>query len=170
MPAFTGWRREWACSPRDPKSVVLAMTWLRDEILVDAAGRPLDNRNHAALVAAIDDLAASLRKRGLRVVLVGPVALPRWPLASEVSRNLAYGRAIDRPMAVPRAEFEREFALVFRHFTGRKDLAFARPDEVLCDATACSFVAGGRALFSDDTHLAAAEVGRLRGIFRAALE
>ena len=77
---------------------------------------------------------------------------------------------MDRPLAVPRSDFDREYAAVFRHFSGRDDVAFARPDLIQCDSQECRFFIDGRALFSDVNHLAAAEVGRFRTIFQEALE
>ena len=153
------------------RTVVLAMTWFNaDEFLVDSTGRHLDDHDNAALIAALDDLIFRFRERGRRVVLIGPVAIPGWNLASEVGRKLAFGQPLDRPLAQPRIEFERRYAAVFDHFSGRQDVTLARPDLIQCDAESCPFVVDGRPLFSDDNHLAAAEVGAFRGIFRAALE
>lgn len=152
-------------------TVVLAMTWWHGpDALVDFAGRRLDNRGKHAQIAALDDLIARLRAKGRRVVLVGPIATPGWNMASEVSRQLAYGRPVDRPLGEPGEEFVREFAAVISHFSGRTDVAFARPDLVQCDSASCRYVIDGRALFSDMNHLAAAEVGRFRGIFAETLE
>jgi len=152
------------------QTVVLAMSWWHgpDEI-VDAAGRRLDNRHHQAEVAAIDDLIGRLRARGKRVILVGPVAVPQWNVASDMSRLLAFGRPIERRLAVPRDEFAREYAAVFEHFQGRGDVTLARPDLVQCDDAVCPFVVDGRSLFSDSNHMTAAAVIRFRGIFTEAL-
>jgi peptidoglycan/LPS O-acetylase OafA/YrhL len=153
------------------RTVVLGMTWFHgDENLFDVSGRPLDNHDHAALIHALDDLIARLRSQGKHVVLIGPIAVPGWDLASEASRSLAYGRRVNRAEAEPRSEFERRYATVFAHFTGREDVAFARPDRAQCDDKACSYVIDGRSLFSDANHLAAAEVGRFHDIFMAELE
>jgi peptidoglycan/LPS O-acetylase OafA/YrhL len=153
------------------RTVVLGMTWFHgDEDLFDASGRPLDNHEHAALLRALDDLISRLRSQGKRVVLIGPIAVPGWDLASESSRLMAYGRLVHGPVAQAASEFERQYAAVFAHFAGREDVAFARPDRVQCDGKACRFVVDGRSLFSDANHLAAAEVGRFHDIFKAELE
>ncbi len=153
------------------RTVVLAMTWWHGpDALVDSSGRRLDNRDKGALIAAIDDLIVRLRARGRRVVLVGPIAIPGSNLASIVSRQLAYGRPVDRPLSVPRSDFDREYAAVFRHFSGRDDVAFARPDVIQCNSQDCRFFIDGRALFSDVNHLATAEVGRFQTIFQETLE
>ncbi len=151
-------------------TVVMAMTWWHGpDKFVDASGRRLDNNGKAAMIAALDDVIARLRAKGKRVVLVGPIATPGWNVASDVSRQLAYGRKVERPLAIPRAQFDEQYGPVFAHFTGRDDVIFVRPDLIQCDATNCRYVIDGRALFSDENHMAAAEVERFRGIFAAAL-
>jgi peptidoglycan/LPS O-acetylase OafA/YrhL len=153
------------------RTVVLALTWFRgDDLLVDSTGRRLDDHDIGALIAALDDLISRIRERGRRVVLIGPIAIPGWNLASEVSRKLAFGRPVDRPLALPRPEFEHQYAAVFNHFSGRQDVTLVRPDLIQCNAESCPYVIDGRPLFSDENHLAAAEVGAFREIFTAALE
>jgi hypothetical protein len=151
-------------------TVVLGMTWWHGpDAIVDASGRTLDNAGKAAMIAALDDLIARLRASGRRVVLMGPIATPGWNMASEVSRMLAYGRKPQRALGTTRAQFDQQFGAVIAHFSGRDDVAFVRPDLVQCDAANCRYVIDGHALFSDENHLAAAELERFRGIFAAAL-
>jgi hypothetical protein len=90
-------------------------------------------------------------------------------VASEVSRQLAFGRPVQRPLELPTAEFMRQFGATLRHFSDRADVSFARPDLVQCDVESCHFVIDGRSLFADSSHLAAAELGRFRQIFERAL-
>jgi hypothetical protein len=151
-------------------TVVLSMTWWHvTGRIVDASGRKVDNTGKAAMIAALDDVIAKLRARGKRVVLVGPIATPGWNVASDVSRLLAYGRKVERPLGIERARFDEQYGAVIAHFSGRKDVTFVRPDLIQCDAANCRYVIDGRALFSDENHMAAAEVQRFRGIFAAAL-
>jgi len=146
------------------------MTWWHGpEDIVDVAGRSLDNRGKQAQIAALDDLIARLRAKGLRVVLVGPVAVPNWNVASDVSRWLAYGRPVERPLAMRRSDFIREYGGVLDHFAGRTDVTFARPDLVQCDDATCPYVVDGRSLFADANHMTAAAVARFRNIFEEAL-
>jgi hypothetical protein len=151
-------------------TVVLGMTWWHGpDAIVDASGNRVDDTGKAAIIAALDDLIGRLRARGRRVVLIGPIATPGWNMASEVSRMLAYGRKPERPLATTRARFDQQFGAVIAHFSGREDVAFVRPDLVQCDAANCRYVIDGHALFSDENHLAAAELERFRGMFAAAL-
>jgi peptidoglycan/LPS O-acetylase OafA/YrhL len=151
-------------------TVVLGLTWWHGpDAIVDAAGRRVDDTGKAAVIAALDDLIARLRARGRRVVLIGPIATPGWNMASEVSRLLAYGRKPQRALGTPRERFDEQFGAVIAHFSGRDDVAFVRPDLIQCDLANCRYVIDGHALFSDENHLAAAELKRFAAIFAAAL-
>jgi peptidoglycan/LPS O-acetylase OafA/YrhL len=152
------------------RTVVLSMTWWHGtEKIVDASGNNVDNTGKAAMITALDDVIAHFHARGRRVVLVGPIATPGWNVASDLSRLLAYGRKVERPLAMPRARFDAQYAAVIAHFSGRDDVIFVRPDLIQCDAANCHYVIDGHALFSDENHMAAAAVERFRGIFAAAL-
>jgi peptidoglycan/LPS O-acetylase OafA/YrhL len=152
------------------KTVVLGLSWwYGPDAIVDASGKTLDNTGKAAMIAALDDMIARLRARDRRVVLIGPIATPGWNMASEVSRMLAYGRKVERPLGTPRARFDQQFGAVITHFSGRDDVTFVRPDLIQCDPASCRYVIDGRALFADENHLAAAELERFRAIFAAAL-
>jgi hypothetical protein len=152
------------------ETLIIALTWWHDRGgLVDASGKQLDNTRNSALIATIDDLIARLHARGKRVVLVGPIVQPGWDVASELSRELAFGRPVQRPLELPTAEFMRQFGETLRHFSDRRDVSLARPDLVQCDAESCRFVIDGRSLFADSSHLAAAELGRFRPLFEHAL-
>lgn len=153
------------------RTVVLAMTWWHGpDDLVDASGRRLDNRQKRAQIDGLEDLIARLRAGGRRVVLVGPVAVPNWNVASEVSRLLAYGRPVDRPLAMPRTDFMREYGPVFERFADRADVTLARPDLLQCDDAACPYVVDGHPLFADANHLTVAAAARFRRIFEEALD
>jgi hypothetical protein len=153
------------------RTVVLGLIWLSDiDELVDPTGKRLDNRGMRALYTALDDLIAHLNARGKRVVLIGPIAIPRWPVASVVSRELFYGRVVQRPVTIPRENFTKEYAGVIAHFSGRRDVTLARPDLVQCDQQLCHYLLDGRSLFSDANHVAAAETGRFLGVFAETLQ
>ena len=153
------------------RTVVVAQTWrYAPDDIVDSRGQPLDNTSNRALVSGLDDLIARLRARGLNVVLVGPVAEPGWDVASELSRLRAFGHPVDRPLEVSTAEFLEIYSPAIKHFEGRQDVAFARPDAVQCQQGTCAFLMDGESLFSDDNHLSEKAVQRFKGIFSAALD
>jgi peptidoglycan/LPS O-acetylase OafA/YrhL len=150
--------------------VILGLSWwhIGDE-WVDSSGRAADNRDGGSLAGALDDLIDRLQRAGKYVVLIGPIAEPGWPVASTLSRQLAFGHRVTRPTSAPAAEFEQRFGPLIRHFETRSDIGFARPDRVQCPDEQCYYLLEGRSLFSDGTHIAAAELPRFRAVFEAAL-
>ncbi|CCV14977.1 SGNH hydrolase domain-containing protein [Mesorhizobium sp. STM 4661] len=152
------------------KTVILGLTWAHAEKgLVDADGKRLDNRDDVELVRGLDDLIGRLRGFGKKVVLIGPIAYPGWDLPSELSRDLAFGRPLEKLTYLPAGEFQRQYGAVVQHFQTRRDIGFARPDTVLCDASKCNYVLDGRSMFADASHIAEAELFRFRSIFTEAL-
>jgi hypothetical protein len=129
----------------------------------------VDNRGNGALEAALDDLIAQLRRSGKDVVLIGPLVEPGWDIASTLSRQLAYGRTVDRATYSPAADFMQRFEPAIRHFEARTDVRFVRPDQVQCHAGRCDYLIEGRSLFSDESHIAVGELPRFRALFEAAL-
>ena len=150
--------------------VVLGLSWdYAPDGLVGPDGRVLDNRDNHALVGALDDLIARIEHAGKKVVLIGPLAEPGWDVASTISRQLAFGHPVVRPTFTPAAEFKRRFGSAISHFESRNDVRFARVDQVQCHNQRCDYLLDGRSLFSDDNHVAAAELPRFWPSFEAAL-
>jgi peptidoglycan/LPS O-acetylase OafA/YrhL len=152
------------------RTVILGLDWAHGpQGLVDAQGRTVDNAEDAALIAALDDLIVDLEHAGKQVVLIGPIAEPGWDVASTMSRALAFGRPIDRPTFLPKAQFDQRYGAAIGHFEARHDMRFARPDRVQCIGERCAYLLDGRPLFADNGHIAAAELDRFRGVFEAAI-
>jgi peptidoglycan/LPS O-acetylase OafA/YrhL len=150
--------------------VILGLDWAHGtDGLVDAQGRTVGNGGDAALVAALDDVIGALKAAGKEVVLIGPIAEPGWDVASTISRQMVFGRPIDRATYLPESEFLRRHGAAIRHFEERRDIRLVRPDRVQCVAARCEYLVDGRPLFADNGHLAQAELGRFRAIFEAAL-
>ena len=151
------------------RTVIVGLNWGPDYDLVDASGRPLDNRQVTALVGALDDLLDRVQQSGRQVILIGPVAEPGWDVASVLSRELAFGRPPERATSVSASDFLARYGPALTHFEDRLGRSFARPDTVQCADGRCRYVIAGRSLFADNTHLAAGELERFKGVFERAL-
>jgi peptidoglycan/LPS O-acetylase OafA/YrhL len=156
---------------RRAKTIILGLTWTYAAAgLQDPQGRVLDNRDDKALAAGLDDLIARLQRAGKRVVLIGPISEPGYDIASDLSRTLAFGHALTRPVDAPVAQFRREFGPIIAHFAARRNIGFARVDEVQCAAGRCEYIIGGRSLFSDGNHIAAAALPLFKPTFEQAYQ
>jgi hypothetical protein len=152
------------------RTVIIGLTWQQPpHELIDAVGRTADDTDNRALISALDDLIEDLHRAGKQVVLIGPIAEPGWNVASILSRQLAFGHRVDRPISVPAADFQRNFGPAIQHFDARGDIGFARPDKVQCPDDRCYYLLDGRSLFSDSNHIASAELHRFRAVFESAL-
>jgi peptidoglycan/LPS O-acetylase OafA/YrhL len=152
------------------KTVIIGLTWDHGrDGLVDASGTSASNPNDQALVSALDGLMDTLIRGGKSIVLIGPIAEPGWDVASIMSRDLAFGRPVERPTFMAKASFMARFGSVIAHFQARRDIRFARPDRVQCPDDRCYYVIDGRSLFSDSNHLARDELQRFRAIFEDGL-
>jgi peptidoglycan/LPS O-acetylase OafA/YrhL len=156
---------------RRVKTVIIGLTWPIEphNRLIGERGNTLDDSGGDALVAALDDLVDRVERSGKHVILIGPLATPGWDMASILSRELAFGRKIERPPFEPLAAFTHLYGGIIAHFSARHDITFVRPDEIECAQTRCEFVIGGRSLFSDSGHVAPAELWRFRPVFEASL-
>lgn len=122
------------------------------------------------MVNGLDRTINRLILAGKQVVLIGPIATPKWDVASITGRNLAFGRPTKRPLYASLQDFQSEYANVIAHFEQRNDLVFVRPDLVQCSNGRCDYVINGHSLFADDNHLAAAELSLFRPIFETAMK
>jgi peptidoglycan/LPS O-acetylase OafA/YrhL len=143
--------------------VVIGTTW--NEQLV--------TRNGALFLSPSDGVSDGLDRTidrllsvGKKVVVIGPIPIPNWDVASVTSRSMAFGRPLPRLLYEPQQRFQASYAGVFSHFEARRDIEFVRADKVMCGNGRCNYVVNGVSLYADDNHLAAAEVDR----FRPALE
>lgn len=152
------------------QTVIIGLTWgYAENTLVDADGKTADNRNDRSLILGLDDLISHLQKSGKKIVLIGPIAYPGWDFPSEVSRSLAFGRPLEKPVYMTIEEFQQKYKTAIAHFETRRDIGFARPDKVLCDTSRCNYILDGRSIFADASHIVIAELFRFRSIFTEAL-
>jgi peptidoglycan/LPS O-acetylase OafA/YrhL len=121
------------------------------------------------LVGGLDRTVDRLLAAGKRVVLIGPIPIPNWDVASVASRDLAFGRSVGRPLFGSQQQFLEQYSASIAHFEARHDIEFVRPDRDLCAAGRCNYIVDGRAVYADDNHLAAAELLRFRPAFNGAL-
>ena len=146
--------------------VIVGTTW-SDQVAGLNGAAQSDRAN--GLIVGLDRTIDRLLAAGKSVVLIGPIPTPDWDVASIVSRDLAFGRPVGRPLFESQQQFLQQYSAAIAHFEGRHDIEFVRPDNTLCAAGRCNYLLDGRSLFADDNHLAAAELVRFQPAFEAAL-
>ena len=134
--------------------VTVAFAWHIAQELVGTDGdKPGDAR--AALMAGLDRTISRLQAGGKRVTLVGPIATPGYDFPSVVGRSRAFGRPAETPLAIPLASFSEEFGPYLERYRSARGITFLEPHRAQCDDRVCNFMAGGKSLFADKTHVSA---------------
>jgi len=152
-------------SLKHAKVVVIGTTWPRAPLVSDNK-----SYRNSSVVTALDKTIDRLRSSGKTIVLIGPLSVPNWDVPSIVSRSLAFGIPIGRPLFNSQKTFENDYKDVISHFERRQDIVFVRPDRIQCSNGRCDFILDGRSLFADSNHLAAMEIYRFRQLFELALK
>jgi len=155
--------------------VILAQNWpqSRDEGSIRLGRNLTDAERYQDGVRRLRDLVAALRQAGKRVIVIGPVAVPGYDLASVAARDLAFHGEVRTPIDLSRVDYLREYANVLNAMDALSrdpGVAIVRPDEMICDTQRCPFIVDGRAIFADAGHLATNYVGRLAPLFVRALD
>jgi len=152
------------------RTVVLAMTWRFVPIMLTPSGSVPASSQPAAFLAALDSLIATLRSHGIHVVIIGPLAEPKWDVASDLSRALAFHRPVTQPLFTPLSDFLAENGAYISHISAQADVTFIRPDLVECQSARCDFLRDGRSIFSDNNHVAAGSLYLFAPEFNTGLE
>lgn len=148
--------------------VLIGTTW---DGFVEHAEHPGRARPSAgALLTALDRTIDRLIAAGKKVVLIGPVAIPGWDVASVAGRSLAFNRRLEQPLYESEQAFRARYSTIIDHFEQRGDITLIRPDFAQCQNGRCDYVIDGRSLFADSHHLAESELGLFRPPFETAMK
>jgi peptidoglycan/LPS O-acetylase OafA/YrhL len=148
------------------KLVVVGLNWNAPvDALVKADGTGITQSFETALIESLDDLIQQIKSSGRDVVLIGPIYIPGWDIASTLSRERAFGWPLSHVDHVARQQFEISYAAEIAHFSASLDEKFLRPDRIQCDTEICHFIIDGHSLFADSNHLARAELPRFKAAF-----
>ena len=141
--------------------VIIGMTWHHDELYSAGGGRAINNEDGLPLANAVLQLITRLEELGIQVAVIGPIARPEYNIASYSSRQLAFGRSIERPVNVSRTTFDARYAATI--LTLSENVRVLLPHERQCDDLVCDFLRGGESLFSDSNHLTPSAAEALLG-------
>jgi hypothetical protein len=140
---------------------VISSSWY-GEYFIDANGNPAGKE---ALAGAFLELTEKFEARGIRTVLVSPLAIPYQDLASELPRLVKYGgletEELEARMKVPREKFEAEFGALNEALKASLGEAYVEVYQDLCDADHCYYGQGTEMFYSDSNHLSQNVLDRL---------
>ncbi|MDB5577998.1 MAG: acyltransferase [Bradyrhizobium sp.] len=157
------------------KTVILAQNWpqYRDEAGARLGRDPLPEERYQDALKRLRTLVGGLRAAGKRVVLIGPVPLPGYDLASVTSRDLLFHGEIKTPVAVTRQSYlleETNILNVMDNLARDPQVRIIRVDQKACDRATCSYIIDGQAIFADYGHYTTAFSGSLAPLFRESID
>jgi len=152
------------------REVILAITWKFPDPMYTRAGVAPKQSESMLLMQSLDRLIDELKRHGMTVVLVGPVAEPGQESASIAARQLAFRHATTVPLSSPESTFMDEEGATIAHFASRDDILFIRPDLIQCQLDKCDYFRDGAAIFADSNHIAAGALPLFRPAFEPALQ
>lgn len=140
------------------RTVVIAFNWtVQSRDLITAEGQPAQNVT-SALTQALNTLITGFEARNVQVFVIGPLPVPGWDVASELSRSIAFGRPNERSLGTPAPEFAGRFAPITAALRARLGSRFIEPHKAICDDQTCHWIVEGASVFADATHLAAGQL------------
>lgn len=168
-------RTNYAAIVKLPAStVIIAQNWpqYRDEATARLGRTPLPEERYQDGIRRLRALVAGLRANGKRVVIVTPIAVPGYNVASVASRELLFRKRITSAVGISRGRYESEYANVL---AAMRDLArdggvhIVRIDQRACSPTYCAFLEDNQAIFADYGHFSTKAVIRFAPLFRDAI-
>ena len=156
------------------KTVVLAQNWpqYRDEASARLGRLLRPDERYQDGIRRLRLLVAGLRAHGKHVVVIGPVPLPGYNIASVAARDLAFHGRITTPTGVTRADYLREHRNILTALDQlqREDgVAVIRVDNWVCRQGRCPFIIDGRATFADYGHYTTDFAAGMKPLFDRAL-
>lgn len=155
-------------------TVIVAQNWpqYRDEATGRLGRTPLPSERYQDGIRRLRALVAGLRANGKRVIIVAPVAVPGFNVASVASRELLFRGRITTPIKISRRQYEAEYANVLaamRDLARDPNVHIVRIDQRACSATHCPFLENDEAVFADYGHFSTRAVTRFAPMFRDAI-
>jgi hypothetical protein len=152
------------------RTVILAFSWSVDgKRLKDSNGIMLSGEESDLIYVGVERVIRRLQAKEIEVVVVGPIAVPGWDIASSVSRKLAFGHEIDDPLWTDEARFLKPYKAALTSLRSDNGVTLLTPHEIQCHDQRCYFIDGAESLFADSNHIASTAISRFVPMFEAAL-
>jgi peptidoglycan/LPS O-acetylase OafA/YrhL len=106
------------------------------------------------LVQSIHQLSLELNKYNKRIIIIGPVSIPAYNFAFNLSRKEYFkNNKIILPDYNDKNNFEKRYQDIFDYLNNLKFITLVKPHEVQCNKSKCNFIINGKSIFSDTNHL-----------------
>ena len=138
---------------KNVKHVFLSMTWYHENY-TNTSGDLFETDE---LVKAIIDLVESLKNSGKSVSVMSPIAIPKFPIASELTRKFKFNHLslmdIKEKTYIDRKIFDAKFDSINNELKNYLGDNYVEVFEDLCDLNYCYFAKDKIMYFADSNHL-----------------
>jgi hypothetical protein len=133
--------------------VLIGLNW-NHSILFDKFNNKIENNIDFILVQSLNELSLELNKYNKKVFIIGPISIPRYYFAFNLSRkNFFKNDKIILPTYNDKNDFDKRYQNIFNYLHDIKSITLIKPHEVQCSNLKCNFLINGKSIFSDDNHL-----------------
>lgn len=133
--------------------VLIGLDW-DHTFLFDKYNNKIEKNVDFILVESLNNLFSELNKNGKKVIVIGPVSIPGYYFAFDLSRKEYFKNTnIILSYYNDKNEFEKRYQNIFNYLKKIKYVSLIKPHEVQCSNSKCHFLIDGRSIFSDNNHL-----------------
>ena len=133
--------------------ILIALDW-NHSFLFDKFNNKIENNIDFILVQSLNELSLELNKYNKKVFIIGPISIPRYYFAFNLSRiNFFKNDKIILPTYNDKNDFDKRYQNIFNYLHDIKSITLIKPHEVQCSNLKCNFLINGKSIFSDDNHL-----------------
>ena len=151
------------------KLIIIAHSWPPNAELVDEDGYAVDGNPYEIMANSTVSLAEKFVNQGKLVIIVGPIAMPRFEFASKKSRILAFKIDRDISESKPISEFLQDYDIVIEVLL-ESGIPLVLPHNVQCSDFDCHYMYDGLSYFADGNHLSEDSLVQFTDIFEASLD
>jgi len=133
--------------------VLIGLDW-NHIFLFDKFNNKIEKDIDFVLVQSLNHLFLELKKYNKKVIVIGPISIPKNYFAFDLSRKEYFKNTnIILSYHNDKNDFENRYHDIFSYLSKIKYVTLIKPHEVLCDNFKCNFLIDGRSVFSDNNHL-----------------
>ena len=133
--------------------VLIGLDW-NHIFLFDKFNNKIEKDIDFVLVQSLNHLFLELKKYNKKVIVIGPISIPKNYFAFDLSRKEYFKNTnIILSYHNDKNDFENRYHDIFSYLSKIKYVTLIKPHEILCDNFKCNFLIDGRSVFSDNNHL-----------------
>jgi hypothetical protein len=134
-------------------TVLIGIDW-DHSFLFDKFNNKIVKNVDFILVQSLNHLFLELHKYNKRIILIGPISIPGYNFAFDLSRKEYFkNKKIILSDYNDKKNFDKRYQDIFNYLSNLRSITLIKPHEVQCGNLKCNFLIKGKSIFSDNNHL-----------------